>query len=40
MRQMPLYSNIHGRMIVFWLSNIGVSSHSTGLIKHNFVVLE
>lgn len=26
MRQMPLYTNIHGRMIVYWLSNIGVSS--------------
>ncbi|KAF3390692.1 Pantothenate transporter liz1 [Talaromyces pinophilus] len=23
LRQMPLYDNIHGRMVVFWLSNIG-----------------
>ncbi|RAO67586.1 uncharacterized protein BHQ10_003598 [Talaromyces amestolkiae] len=23
LRQMPLYENIHGRMVVFWLSNIG-----------------
>lgn len=25
LRQMPLYSNIEGRKIVYWLSNIGVS---------------
>ncbi|OKL61245.1 hypothetical protein UA08_03113 [Talaromyces atroroseus] len=23
LRQMPLYENIHGRMVVYWLSNIG-----------------
>lgn len=26
MRQMPLYTNIKGRMVVYWLSNIGVRS--------------
>ena len=26
MRQMPLYSNIYGRKIVYWLSQIGVRS--------------
>lgn len=25
MRQMPLYQNIHGRKVVYWLSQIGVS---------------
>ena len=25
MRQMPLYDNIQGRIVVYWLSNVGVS---------------
>lgn len=28
MRQMPLYENIVGRKVVYWLSNIGVSDSS------------
>ncbi|EEA23625.1 hypothetical protein EYB25_006348 [Talaromyces marneffei] len=26
LRQMPLYENVHSRMVVFWLSNIGVGA--------------
>ena len=27
MMKMPFYTNIKGRMVVYWLSNIGVSLH-------------
>lgn len=31
--KMPLYSNISGRTVVYWLSNIGVSRHLKGSYK-------
>lgn len=32
---MPLYENIHGRMVVFWLSNIGVCMSIPGIWSVN-----
>jgi ACS family pantothenate transporter-like MFS transporter len=41
MRQMPLYTNIHGRTIVYWLSNIGVSRFSSHIreMARNLLVM-
>lgn len=31
LRQMDLYSDVHGRKIVYWLSNIGVRFNSSNI---------
>ena len=36
LRQMSLYSNIEGRKIVYWLSNIGISSSTCIICKVSF----
>lgn len=39
MMQMPFYTNIKGRMVIYWLSNIGVSLLSHQVFKRHILTV-